>query len=336
MRFFFNHLFPKFYSTGIKSLPKRLVLATGMLLLGFIILTGQQEPAAGSRFCNSCHEMRPHYLTWQESSHKKVACVRCHAGSGLVNAARFKIGGIYKSYRHAQNSVPVTFTVSRPVNTAVCEQCHSPNRLVNASGDLLIPHNRHLEKKVPCVTCHDGVVHGRLMRRSVIKEIPYAEWTVQVAREQTRARFLRPRMDTCMTCHQERGITTDCEACHKIIYLPDSHKQADWDSIHGLDAREDAVSCLKCHASDRFLPGMAQRPVLKVVREIDFCYECHSVRPPSHAVEDWKTAHKGEVLAKGKESCYACHNVKKTAAGRKITRTYCNMCHWFVEPDSSI
>ena len=36
-----------------------------------------------SEFCNSCHIMEPYYVSWQESSHANVACIKCHFAPGF-------------------------------------------------------------------------------------------------------------------------------------------------------------------------------------------------------------------------------------------------------------
>ncbi|MFN7181473.1 MAG: NapC/NirT family cytochrome c [Planctomycetota bacterium] len=41
-------------------------------------------------FCNSCHIMKPYYKAWAVSTHKNVACVKCHFEPGIENELRGK------------------------------------------------------------------------------------------------------------------------------------------------------------------------------------------------------------------------------------------------------
>ncbi len=45
-------------------------------------------------FCRSCHNMEPYYISWQESSHSHVSCVKCHFPPGVGEKIRGKMLGL--------------------------------------------------------------------------------------------------------------------------------------------------------------------------------------------------------------------------------------------------
>jgi hypothetical protein len=73
--------------------------------------------------------MEPEYVTYKNSAHNKVGCVKCHIGSGADWYVKSKLSGLYQVYAVLTNVYP------RPIPTPIhnlrpaqetCEQCHSP------------------------------------------------------------------------------------------------------------------------------------------------------------------------------------------------------------------
>lgn len=87
------------------------------------------------QFCGqACHTvMEPELVTYQHSSHARVACTECHIGSGATWFVRSKLSGTYQVYATLADKFP------RPIPTPVknlrpaqdtCEQCHWPRKFV--------------------------------------------------------------------------------------------------------------------------------------------------------------------------------------------------------------
>ena len=59
----------------------------GFVLATFIVLVGGSagfaEYSMQPDFCRSCHLMEPYYQAWHSSTHKNVACTKCHFEPGL-------------------------------------------------------------------------------------------------------------------------------------------------------------------------------------------------------------------------------------------------------------
>jgi hypothetical protein len=129
----------------------------------------------------------------------------------------------------------------------VCKDCHPREREKQvlperpslaprpAAYAISFNHDQHLEMdeiRGQCVRCHAGAVSS------------------------TPGRLIFPPMSTCLNCHQhaEEFAATKCAPCHAtnevrtlkpVTFLP---HDAAWMKRHGSFVREDAQSCLVCHA----------------------------------------------------------------------------------------
>ena len=315
---------PKYDLSTTKDRMRLIILLSGVILVFGIVAAGGLAYTMRSEFCSSCHEMNPEYKTWQASAHSNIGCVDCHIEPGPINLMKDKIGAMVQVYKHVTVSYdsPIEYPVEHKgmIKNEQCKKCHSTNRQYSPSGDIIVPHDRHIAKGIKCVQCHAGVAHGLVAERgaSMASEIPFDMWTSEVGAKQMAPQFSRPRMDTCVTCHIKEGQTTSCTKCHSEIGVPASHKdQATWKVGHGVTARADVKACDKCHSYGFVEPiGDKKLTVEQYARDNQFCLDCHTKRPDNHASkedEGWLSAHKVVVKAKGIENCLACHDTKPGA-----------------------
>jgi len=110
--------------------------------------------------CVNCHVMRPHYASWQRSSHARVAtCNDCHVPHQTpLHAYAFKArDGLYHSSIFTLRLEPQVIHISSgavPVVQNNCRRCHQPtiatvSACCGGDGDRL------------CWDCHREVPHGR-------------------------------------------------------------------------------------------------------------------------------------------------------------------------------
>ncbi len=99
-----------------------------------------------------------------------------------------------------------------------------------------------------------------------------------------------PQMKMCLKCHDGRKASAQCKSCHTEKAYPESHRAKDWIKVHSERAED--KSCAKCHA---WTP--------------DFCKECHSKKPESHA-GNWKKLH-AKPAKENSKRCMICHKKKK-------------------------
>lgn len=288
-------------------------------------LPDHRETEAQAKECSRCHEMRPEVLTWQVSAHAKFACTVCHLNK---NAADF-------TEEHASQSYSKPIKIKSIIPNSVCLRCHSANRVISPSGDVRIPHQKHLKAGIACVTCHYGVVHGKIAERDLTSILPdptnYDAWNLTIAQKVLSDYYRKPDMWTCLNCHTQRNVTRKCGACHTTIAALPSHDQANWATDHGKYAPANLQSCINCHATPDlpiFIePGTGDKAT-DFARAQKFCYKCHLQRPKMHQ-QSMIPIHPKLVAQKGIQNCLTCHDENKPKANERVPQVYCNMCHWF-------
>ena len=84
----------------------RWFLSRGVALIAAFVLMGAALTGlAGwytsrSEFCRSCHIMEPYYVSWQESSHHDVSCIKCHFPPGAGEKIRGKMLGLVQLVKY--------------------------------------------------------------------------------------------------------------------------------------------------------------------------------------------------------------------------------------------
>ncbi len=333
---------PRFRYKLIKIATLTLLFLVLFFSIGFFGL----ETTSSSKFCSSCHEMKPEYYTWKASTHSEVDCVSCHVQPGVKNIAKDKAEGVVELYKQKTNTYTAPIQMPKEIPNSACETCHNmETRAVTASGDLIIPHDKHLAKDIKCTQCHSGVAHGKIAERNVTFKSDYTKWDTSLGKSMmSDIKFTNPKMETCMECHEARGISTACKTCHSTEMVPKSHKKESFkNETHGETAKNDVLKCNSCHqymseikikdlenvpASQQFLSmGTIQNkslPAEEYAKENTFCKKCHTTRPPSH-VKGFVNTH-GSIAKKSTKKCLACHDYQKTGFN-KTTNVTCSSCH---------
>jgi nitrate/TMAO reductase-like tetraheme cytochrome c subunit len=294
--------------------------------------------------------LSPEVYTWKASSHNKVECTQCHIAPGIKNLAIRKVMGVKEVYAKVTDSYPAQIVSNSVIPDKSCERCHNmKNRNASPSGDLIIPHDKHKGKKVPCVKCHSGVAHGEIDDRGVNYKTDYDKWDeltgIQMMKD---VKHTRPKMSTCMSCHEAKQAPLNCDACHKTRMLPFTHRDKKFVTTgeHGRKAYTELKDCNICHsymsktpmpemqeskASEKFLtktePNSSDvsRTVINYAKTNTYCVECHSKRPKSHS--DKKFEH-WTLVKQDPERCYTCHEYKSTTKSKKlVTKVTCGSCH---------
>jgi nitrate/TMAO reductase-like tetraheme cytochrome c subunit len=328
------------------KLIKVMTLTVLFLALFFSIGLIGLKATSSSTFCSSCHEMKPEYYTWKNSSHSEVDCVNCHTEPGVKQTAKDKINLIVKAVSKDSNDSGAPIRVTGEIPDSTCEECHNVyQREFTVTGDIIIPHDKHKEKEVKCTQCHNGVAHGEIADRNMTFKTDYQQWDSKSGkRAMEDLKFTKPDMDTCMECHETRDISTECKTCHTTGVLPKSHKESDFKTgSHGALAKKDIKGCNKCHSymSEKEIKGLEDIPASQkflsnnetkttqisaedYAKENTFCKDCHTTKPTSH-VKGYVNLH-GAAAKDSTEKCLACHDKQKTGFN-KTNNVTCNSCH---------
>lgn len=172
---------------------KVLVIIVVLAVFGY----GVRQVTLSPALCGNCHEPYPAFKGWQQSIHSTVACDNCHRPPGIA-------GGLNRIYLEftapskSNNQLKAQVT-GESLPNEVCEQCHSMNRTFTFGGGLVVPHEKHLERGLKCTTCHSNIAHAEGGEKAE-----------------------RPKMETCMQCHNGKRAPENCGVCHVTIVDPSS------------------------------------------------------------------------------------------------------------------
>jgi nitrate/TMAO reductase-like tetraheme cytochrome c subunit len=274
------------------------------------MMYGAIELTSVPSFCKSCHEMAPEHVTFEASAHSEIKCTQCHVEPGLGNELVHKVESLKEVYYHIVGPPdPIPQTV--PVMNVNCEQCHSKNRLVTATGDLVVNHKGHIKEGIPCITCHAGVVHAKVVERGLNKSDDLAKWTPEVADKLISERYTRPNMGTCIDCHDL--VNQGKKPWEDIAYsLPDVEVSHGGEKEHE-DGEKEAKAAdahrevSKTKTQDIILQAIGQQKTdVKLSME---CKTCHLEvsTPESHQNGVWNQNHGGDALTDLNE-CLDCHD----------------------------
>jgi nitrate/TMAO reductase-like tetraheme cytochrome c subunit len=323
----FRRLWQKFRKIDWKD-PVTRWKALFVALIGSIVIFGGGYGVISftnsPSFCKSCHEMAPEYSTFTASAHSEISCVQCHIKPGFVNMMTHKVISLKEVYHHVMG-IPeqIVQTEHEAVSDQNCLQCHSKNRLVTASKDLIVNHKGHIEEGVPCISCHSGVAHAKIAARGINTEEVRSHWTEDVAQQMMEQKYLAPNMGTCIDCHDK--VNNGEKPWKDVAYLVPPNpehleeaaksetKETTSEVKHDAATEEEAAEAVASH--DEKTQALILEAVGKQTKDVKLsmaCETCHQrVKvPESHRVANWGGDHGGTALQE-LDQCVDCHQDSK-------------------------
>jgi cytochrome c-type protein NapC len=270
-------------------------------------------------FCASCHELAPEYMTYRESSHNQISCVQCHEKPGLINIIQGKKDLLHDVYTHFKNKPKQILETNKlAVSNENCLQCHSKNRLVTASGDLKVNHKGHIEKGIPCITCHAGVAHSKIAERTINIQQNLKYWTKVNTVKLIKDQYVKPNMGTCIDCHNK--VNNGQEPWKEIAYIvPKISNQTEDQNHLSLEVTAkaegtDNVQIAK-DQQDKITQGIILQAIGKKTKNVKIpmkCETCHrKIKvPESHNNFQWDVNH-GNTAMQVLNKCLNCHQDSK-------------------------
>jgi nitrate/TMAO reductase-like tetraheme cytochrome c subunit len=339
---------PRFRYKLIKIATLTLLFLVILFFGGFFGL----EATSSSKFCSSCHEMKPQYYTWKASSHSEVDCINCHIEPGAKNYAKAKGNGLVELYKKQTDTYMAPIKMPNLIPDEACESCHNMKyRAVTPSGDIIIPHNKHKTEGIKCVQCHSGTAHGKVSDRKVTYKSDFGKWNEKLGTSlMSETKYIRPQMDTCMECHEARKAPTECKTCHETTMVPKNHKTEEFKAGgHGKIQPSELKKCEQCHSYmskekyDLFKEDSSYINFLKkdntasanrydsnnvtvaqYAKTNTFCKDCHGQKPTSHKQATFITDH--GHLSKNTQKCFVCHD-NRSVSDSPVTKVQCGSCH---------
>ena len=281
----------------LRALIPVAILAVILLVVttvGFIEYSGRPS------FCKTCHIMQPYYDSWASSSHRDVACIKCHYAPGIRAEAMGKLAAANQVVKYITGAYGVKPWAE--IEDAACLRsgCHSERKvegLVDYKG-VRFDHASHLGelrrgKQLRCTSCHSQIVQGQ---------------------------HVAVTDATCFLCHfKDRppgAPIAGCTGCHPTP--PRVESPAGYVVDHAQYVR-DRISCISCHSEVTVGSGAAER---------SRCFNCHNEPARLEQFENTTLMHQVHI-AEHKVECTQCHTPieHRVVALTSTFELDCRSCH---------
>ena len=277
---------------------RRRLLLIGLPVAFLALFIVSVEVTSTSRFCSSCHYMKPFFESWKTSTHKDVECKVCHYPPGMKSFFRTKIEGLVMVGRYWTR----LYVKSKPwaeIQDESCLRagCHD-RRLLEGKvefGKVAFDHKGHFDdlkrgKKLRCTSCHSQIVQGE---------------------------HITVTATSCFICHfkgkDAETRAAECSLCHRKDELLATKERFDHTVVYAEGFR-----CDKCHSRVVSGDGMVPR---------ENCDKCHFERDRLAKFNDTELMHRTHITA-NKIECDQCHSEITHGIVKDIeTIADCRACH---------
>ena len=155
----------------------RVIVLLGMLVgLGIYIIKISNVAAYitdNPHACINCHVMVPHYITWNNSSHREVAhCNDCHVphNNFISKYSTKAMDGLYHSTIFTLRLEPEVIQARKASINVIqnnCIRCHQDQITEPQLNAYVENHHYHRTDRI-CWECHTHVPHGRIKSLSSV------------------------------------------------------------------------------------------------------------------------------------------------------------------------
>ncbi|HEX9562385.1 MAG TPA: NapC/NirT family cytochrome c [Gemmatimonadaceae bacterium] len=278
------------------------ILPVGILvvILVSVATIGMVEFSSSPTFCQTCHNMKPYYESWKQSSHNDVSCIECHIAPGIKGEAMGKLQAMNQLVKYVTRTYGLKPWAEVEDVSCMRSGCHSERKvegLVDFNG-VTFDHTEHLgelrrDKQLRCTSCHSQIVQGEHIAVTV---------------------------STCILCHFKDRATDDpvagCVGCHPS---PRRVVSAQGFVVEHEQYVKDQISCVSCH--DNVVTGSGDA-------DPAMCQNCHNEPERFNRYDEVERMHVVHITD-NKVECQQCH----TSIEHKVVQLEanfelaCNTCH---------
>lgn len=329
-----------------------------------LLFLASAEYTSHSKFCSTCHYMKPFYQSWQTSSHSQIECSTCHYRPGLKSKFRAKFEGLLQVGRYWSK----LYLKSKPWaeiadESCLRQGCHEKRLLEGQEKfkKIAFDHKIHFSdlkrgKRLRCTSCHSQIVQG--------EHITVTESTCFICHFKESAHY--PRISDCSHCHIKEDLVEEktskfnhsavfknnfkCDKCHSQTIIGDAavprencykchweverlNKYEDTDLMHSTHISSHKIECNQCHLE-------IQHKIITNIETIADCQSCHTGTHQAQKILYTGQGGKGvphptpNVMLEKGLSCKGCHIFHEERGGKLIkSETYtsramaCESCH---------
>jgi nitrate/TMAO reductase-like tetraheme cytochrome c subunit len=299
------------------------VLLVFCMVAFLVISIGLLKFSESPTFCGLCHQMKAYMESWRTSSHRQVACTKCHYEPGFLNHLKGK-------WVDGQVSLAYFFsgkTPERPhaeISDASCLQkgCHNTEDLQGnmVYKNVAFSHKKHLGElrrgmELRCTSCHAQLVQGAHL---TVHEINCFICHYFKAGSKGEGECLSCAVGSCTSCHFApkgdikingwsfnhqkyilRGVA--CEKCHLSVVQGDGHVPEG--------------KCVQCHNEPKILSTKFTSQFIHKNHVTDHkieCADCHT--PLRHEIGPIPT------MSQIPSGCDKCHSKEMHLGPRELYR----------------
>jgi hypothetical protein len=304
---------------------KKVILIAGLIVAAIALLVPgaslYYETGRGTR-CTSCHEMQAVYDRWHSSSHRGIACEKCH-GSAFTTDAAFHMNNAHRALQHLRGDLPEQIPFgNRYVQemTARCQSCHRQEYAAWQSGPhsasyarIFLDKNYNAKNKLmdDCLRCHGMHFEGGV--RDLVAPVDRrGPWSI-----------LRPELANapsmpCLACHEMHREGSPLQKTSAEGRVPGPAQEIVRPSLALFDRRTEQYVPVADLPLPAMLDGTRAVRMSRDQRQA-LCYQCHApVATMQVGSGDDRT---GMGVHEG-IGCLVCH----AQHGQK-TRASCATCH---------
>ena len=304
---------------------KRIVWVAGLIAAALVLMVPGASlyyESGGGRGCSGCHEMQPVYDRWHASSHRGIACEKCHGGALTLDAS-FHWNNAGRVYAHLRGDLAENIGFGNRYVQSMQEQCANCHRQEFAawqSGAHSATYSRiFLDKKYntdnmlmdDCLRCHGMHFEGgiRDLVTPVNRSGPWRMLPAELA--------AKPTMP-CLTCHEMHREGQPMRKAGVEGRVPGPSQEIARPSLALFDRRTERYIPL----ADLPMPAMmegARALKMSQDRRQALCYQCHA---PVASMQVGSGDDRTGIGVHEGISCLGCHQQH----GQK-TRASCATCH---------
>ena len=293
------------------------------ILVFLVILVGLLKFTESSTFCGLCHQMNVYMESWRTSSHRHVACTKCHYEPGFLNHLRGKwVDGQVSLAYFLSGKRPSTPHAQISDTSCLQKGCH---KIEDLQGDMIyknvaFSHGKHLGElrrgmKLRCASCHGQLVQGLHL---TVHEINCFICHYYKAGPKGEEECISCAIGSCTSCHVEpkgdiqvkgwnfnhrkyiaRGVA--CEKCHLSVVQGDGHVPEG--------------KCVECHKEPVLLTTKYTSQFMHQKHVTDHKIECSSCHTfLRHEIGQIPT------LAHIPSNCDKCHSKEMHLGPRELYR----------------
>ena len=304
---------------------KKAVLVSGLVILGLVLLVPAASlyyEAGGGTGCASCHEMQSSCDLWHSSSHRGIACEKCHGGA-LTFDVSFHWNNANRVFAHLRGDLPERIRFANGYVQGMTEPCRSCHRQEYAAW-LAGPHSASyarifLDRKHnaanmlmdDCLRCHGMHFEGGIadLVTPVSRGGPWRLLPGALAN--------LPSMP-CLTCHEMHRAGRPLQKSGVKGAVPGPSQEIARPSLALFDRRTQQYIPLSDLPVPVMMEGTRAVRMSRDQRQA-LCYQCHA---PVSSMQVGSGDDRTGIGVHEGISCLACH-----AQHGQQTRASCAACH---------